>query len=100
MSLEASADLESAIHRYFQRNQVEIEIRRRELGVTDALKDVPGIIAPMLVPLGKSKIRTVEDLAACATDDLYGWAERKGRRIKRHHGILYNVDLARADYRE
>jgi N utilization substance protein A len=97
MSLETFADLESAIHRYFQHNQVEIETRRKELGVTDALKDVPGIIAPMLVPLGKSKIRTVEDLAACATDDLYGWAERKGRRMKRHQGILQDVAVSREE---
>ena len=41
MSLETFADLESAIHRYFQDNEVEIETRRKELGVTDALKDVP-----------------------------------------------------------
>src|SRR6202521_2296319 len=97
MSLETSADLESAIHRYFQHNQVEIETRRSELGVTDALKDAPGIIAPMVVPLGKSRMRTVEDLAACATDDLYGWVERKGTRIKRHHGILQDVAVSREE---
>jgi N utilization substance protein A len=97
MSLETFADLESAIRRYLQHNQVEIEMRRKELGVTDALKDVPGIIGPMLVPLGKGKIRTVEDLAACATDDLYGWAERKGRRMKRHQGILQDVAVSREE---
>jgi hypothetical protein len=97
MRLETSAELESAIHRFFQHEQLAIETRRKELGVTDALKQVPGIIAPMLVPLGESGIKTVEDLAACATDDLYGWAECRGRRIKQHHGILQDVVVSRAE---
>ena len=31
----------------------------------------------MLVALGEADIKTVEDLAGCATDDLIGWTERK-----------------------
>ena len=31
----------------------------------------------MLVAFGENDIKTVEDLAGCATDDLVGWTERK-----------------------
>ena len=41
------------------------------------LKEVPGVTTAMLVALGENDIKTVEDLAGCATDDLAGWTERK-----------------------
>ena len=31
----------------------------------------------MLVRFGENSIKTIEDLAGCATDDLAGWTERK-----------------------
>ncbi len=34
----------------------------------------------MLVAFGENDIKTVEDLAGCATDDLVGWVERKDER--------------------
>jgi N utilization substance protein A len=45
--------------------------------VDDALKTVPGVTSKMLVKFGENDIKTVEDLAGCATDDLVGWTERK-----------------------
>ena len=48
-----------------------------ELGVDDALREIDGVTPAMLVALGEAGIKTVEDLAGCATDDLIGWTERK-----------------------
>ena len=31
----------------------------------------------VLVAFGENDIKSVEDLAGCATDDLIGWSERK-----------------------
>jgi N utilization substance protein A len=45
--------------------------------VDDALKTVPGVTSKMLVKFGENDIKSVEDLAGCATDDLVGWTERK-----------------------
>jgi len=43
----------------------------------------------MLVKFGENDIKTVEDLAGCATDDLVGWTERKeGSEPTKHPGIL------------
>jgi N utilization substance protein A len=71
------------------------DARRTDLGVDDELRDIPGILASMLVAFGANGIRTVEDLAACATDDLMGWTEQQGGKITRHPGILDEMILSR-----
>jgi len=63
--------------------------------VDDALRQIPGILAPMLEAFGENGIRTVEDLAACATDDLVGWTEQSGGVITTHPGILRDVAVSR-----
>jgi N utilization substance protein A len=51
----------------------------------------------MLVKFGENDIRTVEDLAGCATDDLLGWSERKDNETLRYPGILDGFGLTRDD---
>ncbi len=51
----------------------------------------------MLVKLGESGIKSVEDLAGCATDDLVGWTERKDGESKREPGILDGYEISRED---
>jgi transcription termination/antitermination protein NusA len=42
-------------------------------------------------------VKTVEDLAGCATDDLTGWTERKDGEAKREPGFLDGIDISRED---
>ena len=42
-------------------SEAELETRRRALGVEDALKEIPGVTAPMLVALGENGIKTLEE---------------------------------------
>ena len=51
----------------------------------------------MLVKLGEHDVKTVEDLAGCATDDLCGWTERKDGETKREPGILEGHDVSREE---
>ena len=51
----------------------------------------------MLVKLGENGVKTVEDLAGCATDDLAGWSERKDGETTRHPGILDGFELSREE---
>jgi len=52
----------------------------------------------MLVKLGENDIKTVDDLAGCATDDLVGWTERKeGGESTKHSGVLEGIDISRDD---
>jgi transcription termination/antitermination protein NusA len=55
------------------------------------------VTTAMLVKLGENGIKTVDDLAGCATDELSGWTERKDGETVRHAGALDGFDLARAD---
>jgi N utilization substance protein A len=75
-----------------------VEARRKELGVEDATKEVPGITSKILVKLGENDVKTVEDLAGCATDDLVGWTERKeGSEPVKHAGFLDSIEISRED---
>jgi N utilization substance protein A len=49
----------------------------------------------MLVALGQNEVKTVEDLADCATDDLAGWSERQDKETIRHDGFLDGFGLTR-----
>jgi hypothetical protein len=64
------------------------DAKRKELGVEDALKDIQGVTTQMLVAFGEHDIKSIEDLADCATDDLDGWSECKDGKTIRHKGIL------------
>jgi predicted RecB family nuclease len=70
------------------RVEMNFDAKRKELGVEDSLKDVPGVTTQMLVAFGEHGIKSIEDLADCATDDLDGWSESKDGKTIRHAGIL------------
>ena len=79
------------------RVEVNFDAKRKELGVEDNLKDVPGVTTPMLVAFGEHGIKSIEDLADCATDDLDGWSESKDGKTIRHAGILDRFEVSRED---
>ena len=58
---------------------------------------MPGITTAMLVELGENGVKTVEDLAGCATDDLAGWTERKDGETKHEAGFLDGFELSREE---
>jgi N utilization substance protein A len=58
---------------------------------------VPGVTSKMLVKLGENDIKTLEDLAGCATDDLVGWTERKDGEAVRQPGVLDGMETSRED---
>src|SRR3954471_13047767 len=74
---DTAAEIQTRAQDYLARIEAEQEARRRELGVADDVREIDGVTSPMLVALGENDIKTVEDLAGCATDDLVGWTERQ-----------------------
>ncbi|MDX2287467.1 MAG: transcription termination factor NusA [Hyphomicrobiaceae bacterium] len=85
---------------YLDRIEAERDQKRRDLGVADELAEVSGVTTEMMVVLGEGGIKTVEDLADCATDDLVGWVERKKDKDSesvRHKGILSGMEISRQD---
>src|ERR1700674_1687150 len=84
--------LQTRAREHLAKEEAELDAKRRELGVEDELKEIAGLPTSMLVKLGENGIKTVEDLAGCATDDLVGWSERKDGELTRNPGILDGFD--------
>jgi hypothetical protein len=67
--------------------EAEMDEKRKALGVSDELyADPRPHDGQMLVALGEDGIKTVDDFAGCAADDLVGWSERKNGETKRSKG--------------
>jgi transcription termination/antitermination protein NusA len=94
---DTAEELQTRARDYLSRIEAEQDARRRELGVEDALRDVAGVTTRMLVAFGENDIKTVEDLAGCATDDLIGWTERKDGESVKHAGVLDGFELSREE---
>ena len=92
--------IQSRAREYLEQQEAERDAKRRELGVADELAEIPGINTAMMVALGENGIKTVEDFADCATDELVGWTERKKEKDSeavKHKGILDGFELSRTD---
>jgi N utilization substance protein A len=94
---ETGVEINNRARDYLARIEAEQEERRRELGVEDELKDVEGVTIPMLVAFGENGVKTVEDLAGCATDDLVGYTEGRGPDAVRTPGYLEGFELSRTE---
>src|SRR5262249_32241457 len=94
---ETAGELQNRAREYLAKIESELDARRKELGVEDAVKDVPGVSTAMMVKFGENGVKTVEDLAGCATDDLVGWTERKDGESKREPGILDGFEISREE---
>jgi N utilization substance protein A len=94
---DTAAELQTRAREYLDKIEGELDAKRQELGVEDALREVEGVTTAMLVRFGENGIKTVEDLAGCATDDLAGWTERKDGEAKREPGFLDGFELSRED---
>ena len=83
-----AAEIQTRAREHLEKIEAEQDAKRKALGVSDDLAAIPGLTTAMLVALGEKNVKTVEDLADCATDDLLGWNERKDKETIHHEGIL------------
>jgi N utilization substance protein A len=92
--------IQSRAREYLEQQEAERDAKRRELGVADELSEIHGINTAMMVALGENGIKTMEDFADCATDELIGWTDRKKEKdaeAVKHKGILDGFELSRTD---
>ena len=94
---ETAAEIQSRASAYLAAIESELDEKRRKLGVEDELKSIEGLTSAMLVKLGENDVKTVEDLAGCATDDLTGWSERKGNETTKHAGFFDGIEISREE---
>jgi len=77
---ELAEELQNRATEALERREAAARAERRELGVEDALADMPHLTEAMLVTLGKAGIRTLDDLADLATDELIARKRQDNRR--------------------
>jgi N utilization substance protein A len=95
---ETAEEIQARARDYLEKLEQERDAKRKELGVADDLLRVSGVNTAMLVTFGENEIKSLEDLADCATDDLVGWVERKkekGAEPIKHKGVLDGYDVDR-----
>ena len=98
-------ELQSRAQEALDRREEASRAERRALGVEDAVAELPILTEAMLVVLGKAGIKTLDDLADLATDELIQKAreprrnERSDREVRRNRtedkaGILATFGLS------
>jgi len=94
---DTATEIQTRAREYLERLEAEQDKRRIELGVEDELREIPGMTTAMMVVFGEDGVKTVEDFAGYAADDLVGWKERKEGETKFTQGVLSNFDISRAE---
>lgn len=94
---ETAQELQTRAREYLDRIENELNDKRNELGVSDELLTVNGMTTAMLVALGEDGIKTMEDFAGCAADDLVGWTERQDGETKRYEGLFSAKEVSREE---
>ncbi|MCA0277012.1 MAG: transcription termination factor NusA [Proteobacteria bacterium] len=94
---DTASEIQTRAREYLEKIEAEHDDKRKTLGVQDELREIPGITTAMLVALGEDGVKTVEDFAGYAADDLVGWKERKDGETKFYPGVLADYGVSRAD---
>src|SRR5690606_13592400 len=69
---DVARELRDRARAYLAEQNEKLTARRRELGVTDEVAAIEGLTPAMLVALGEKGVKTLDDLADLATDELVG----------------------------
>jgi N utilization substance protein A len=95
---DTANELQTRAREYLDREAAELDQKRQELGVEDGVLEVQGVTLAMSVALGEAGVKTVEDLADLATDELRGAFEGKGSGERaRTPGALESFSLSQED---
>ena len=95
---ETAQELQTRALEFIEAKNKEMDDKRKALGVEDDVLDVPGVTPAIAVALGENEVKSVEDLAGCATDDLIGYYEtNKEKERVRVPGYLEGFNLTAED---
>ncbi|MFZ4165101.1 transcription termination factor NusA [Brevundimonas sp. NPDC058933] len=94
---DTAEELQTRAREFLDRKAAELDAKRVALGVEDDVLAVPGVTGAIAVALGEGGVKTVEDLADLATDEIRGGYEVKnGERVKLP-GVLESFNLSQQD---
>jgi N utilization substance protein A len=72
---ETAQELQNRAIEFIEARNKELDDKRIALGVADDVLEVEGVTPQIAVALGEAEIKSLEDLAGAATDDLIGYYE-------------------------
>ncbi|SIN86108.1 NusA antitermination factor [Parasphingorhabdus marina DSM 22363] len=93
---ELAAELQSRALEALERREQAAKAERTELGVEDAIAELPYMTEAMLVTLGKAGLKTLDDVADLATDELV--LKRKAEPRRRNDNRKPEPDGVLAEY--
>ncbi len=94
---DTAMELQTRAREWLDKATAELDAKRKASGVEDAVLDVPGVTLPIAVALGEGGVKTVEDLADLATDEIRGGFEFKDGERVRVPGVLESFSLSLED---
>src|SRR4051794_4276578 len=94
---DTASEIQARARDYLEKIEAEHDAKRKELGVEDELREIPSMTTAMMVALGEDGVKTIEDFAGYAVDDLVGWKERKDGETKVYPGVLADYGITRED---
>ncbi len=94
---DTATELQRRAREYLDQVEAERDEKRKKLGVKDELRQIEGMTTAIMVKVGEDGVKTIEDFAGYATDDLIGWKERKDGETTVTEGVLSGFDISRAE---
>ena len=94
---DTADELQARARDFLDKEAAVLDGKRKELGVEDPVLAVEGITLPMAVALGEGGVKTLEDLADLATDEIRGAFEAKDGERVRTPGVLESFNLSVED---
>ena len=90
---DTAQEIQARANDYLEKENLILEEKRKELGVKDDILDIEELNMKMIIKLGENDVKSLEDFAYCATDDLIGWNEYIDGEKNHEEGILEAFDL-------
>lgn len=84
---EVAEELRIRARAYLEEREAEMTERRKAAGVTDELAAIEGLTPEMLVVLGEAGVKTLDDLADLAADELVGIEGDEEKGILEDFGV-------------
>lgn len=84
---DTADEIQTRAREYLERLEAEMDAKRKELGVTDELRQIDGLTSQMMVALGEDGIKTIEDFAGLCSGRSGRLERAQGRRdeeVRRH----------------
>ena len=94
---DTAQELQARARDFLEKEAAEQDAKRKELGVEDDVLSLPGVTLAWAVALGEAGVKSVEDVADLATDEVRGgFEQRDGERV-RVPGALESFNLSVQD---